>query len=160
MLLQGLQRQSGVTQMTGYPDIISRLGTTAPEGFSPFDFTDDLYADIERTTCRISPDQFDLVLVGQCKNPLEKAFSQISSCASVSVKVRERVAQHGVAPMAAISERLTASTLCPSVAGSTSGKNVALQPEYRPISPNPFPVCRQSARHHHPAQARHYAWDG
>src|SRR6267378_3739114 len=53
------------------------------------------------------------------KNPRAKSSSQVSSAFGI---VSASIAHFGVAPIAARSDRLTASALCPSESGSTSGK--------------------------------------
>ena len=85
----------------------------------PSDFPHDLHADVARSARRIAADQVYAVLVGQRKEPARKSFQPLQ----VHLRQRERnIAQRGMAPIAARSDRLTASALCPSACGSTSGK--------------------------------------
>ena len=76
-------------------------------------------AQIERAARRVAADEIDAVLIRERKKAARKAPQPVFIGAG---SAPASSAQRGVAPIAAMSERLTASVLWPSASGSTSAK--------------------------------------
>src|SRR5687768_5206638 len=64
------ERQRGVSQMPGYPDIVVRPGATSTQSFPFAHLADNGDTDVERTVCSIAADKCHVMGMRKSKKPV------------------------------------------------------------------------------------------
>jgi hypothetical protein len=118
--LQMGEAEAGQAGATGNIDQIAGLGAIAAQGLTGSHFAESRDAEVERAARGVAADDIDAVFAAaQAKKP---SANLAIHCSSTVGNAPASVAQRGLAPIAARSERLTASAFQPRLSGSVSGK--------------------------------------
>ena len=109
-------RERRVAEGSGDPDVVARLRMPSRECAPGGHFAHDRDAEVARPARRIAADEVDAVRVGKREESPRERLRATPDRRPAAQPASS--AQRGVAPIAARSDRFTASVLCPSASGS------------------------------------------